>query len=208
LHHFSDKPEPTQPSFLAKAGRRLKSQALTLGGFLSIIWFVSIFNLLLFDGGLNVYGIRPRTVEGLWGILLMPFLHGSFGHLFANSLPFATLGWLVMLRRTADFYIVTAVTLVISGFGVWLTGPTRSVHIGASGLVFGYFGFLLLRGYFERSLYALLFAFLVFVIYGSLLWGVLPQQDGISWQAHFFGFCGGVLAARFLTRPGGNPLTM
>jgi membrane associated rhomboid family serine protease len=202
LHHFSDPPESIQPSWFEKAGHRLKNQAIVIGSFLALIWFISLFNLILFDGLLNNYGVRPRTLEGLWGVLLMPFLHGSFGHLLANSLPFVTLGWLVMLRRTADFYIVTAITLFVSGLGVWLTGPARSIHIGASGLVFGYFGFLLLRGYFERSLYALLFAFLVFIVYGGLLWGVLPQQSGISWQAHFFGFCAGVLAARFLTRSG------
>jgi membrane associated rhomboid family serine protease len=202
LHQLSDQPESNEPSLIEKAGRHLKSQAIVIGSFLALIWFVSILNLTLFDGALDNYGVRPRDSEGLAGILLMPFLHGSFNHLFTNTVPFITLGWLVTLRRTADFYLVTAVTLLTSGLGVWLTGPARSVHIGASGLVFGYFGFLLLRGYFERSLYALIFALLVFLIYGSLLWGVLPQQSGISWQSHFFGFCGGVLAARILTRSG------
>lgn len=195
----------TLSSALALAGRRLQDHAFVIGGLLGIIWGVSTINLLIFGGALNLYGIRPRTVDGLWGILLMPFLHGGFPHLLANTVPFATLGWLVMLRRMADFFIVTAVTILISGLGVWLTGPTNSVHIGASGLIFGYFGFLLLRSYFERSLYAILFAILVLLVYGGLIWGVLPQQNGVSWQAHLFGFVGGIVAARFLARPSAQP---
>jgi membrane associated rhomboid family serine protease len=198
-------PSPTF-SLLLEAKRRLTRHLLVLGSFLSLIWVVSSLNLLLFDGALNALGVRPRLSDGLWGVLWMPFLHGSFGHLLANTLPFVTLGWLVMLRRMADFFVVTAVALVVSGLGVWLTGPERSVHIGSSGLIFGYFGFLLLRGYFERSLYAILFAVFVLLLYGGLLWGVLPQQNGISWQAHLFGFVGGVLAARFIAQAGNKAI--
>jgi membrane associated rhomboid family serine protease len=199
LNDYKGEIERPAPTFLATAGRRVKIQAVVIGGFLGLIWLVSSLNLVLFGGTLSHYGIRPRLWEGLWGVLWMPFLHGSFSHLLANSVPFAVLGWLVILRRTSDYFIVTAVALVVSGVGVWLTGPWLSVHIGASGLVFGYFGFIMLRGYFERSLYAVLLAVLVFLIYGSLIWGVLPQQNGISWQAHLFGFFGGALAARLLT---------
>jgi membrane associated rhomboid family serine protease len=199
LNDFESELKPPAPNFLAAAGRRVKIQALVMGVSLGLIWLVSSLDLILLGGTLSRYGIRPRLWDGLWGVLWMPFLHGSFGHLFANSVPFAVLGWLVILRRTSDFFVVTAVALVISGLGVWLTGPWQSVHVGASGLVFGYFGFLLLRGYFERSLYAILLAVLVFLVYGGLIWGVLPQQNGISWQAHLFGFFGGALAARLLT---------
>jgi membrane associated rhomboid family serine protease len=199
LNDFKSELERPAPTFLATAGRRVKAQALVLGSFLALIWLVSSLNLILFGGTLTEYGIRPRLWDGLWGVLWMPFLHGSFNHLLANSVPFAVLGWLVMLRRIGDFFVVTAVALVVSGLGVWLTGPWQSVHVGASGLVFGYFGFLLLRGYFERSRYAILLAVLVFFVYGGLIWGVLPQQNGISWQAHLFGLFGGALAARLLT---------
>jgi membrane associated rhomboid family serine protease len=199
LNDFESELKPPAPNFLAAAGRRVKIQALVMGVSLGLIWLVSSLDLILLGGTLSRYGIRPRLWDGLWGVLWMPFLHGSFGHLLANSVPFAVLGWLVILRRTSDFFVVTAVSLVISGLGVWLTGPWQSVHVGASGLVFGYFGFLLLRGYFERSLYAILLAVLVSLVYGGLIWGVLPQQNGISWQAHLFGFFGGALAARLLT---------
>ena len=180
--------------------RELQSHAAILGGFVSLLWIIEIVDFFLFGGRLNAYGVRPRSIDGLEGILFMPFLHGSFAHLAANTFPFVTLGWLIMLREISDFFIVSAVTVLVSGLGVWLTGAPNSVHIGASGLIFGYFGFLLLRGYFERSFTSILVSLVVGFFYGSLIWGVLPSQPGVSWQAHFFGFVGGVLTAQFLGR--------
>lgn len=180
--------------------RELQSHAAILGGFVSLLWIIEIVDVFLFRGRLNAYGVRPRSIDGLQGILFMPFLHGSFAHLAANTLPFVTLGWLIMLREISDFFIVSAVTVLVSGFGVWLTGAPYSVHIGASGLIFGYFGFLLLRGYFERSFTSILVSLMVAFFYGSLIWGVLPSQPGVSWQGHFFGFVGGVLTAQLLGR--------
>ncbi len=178
----------------------LQSHAVILGGFVSLLWAIEIVDVFVFRGALNSYGVRPRSIDGLEGILLMPFLHGSFAHLASNTLPFLTFGWLIMLRQTSDFFIVSAVTMLVSGLGVWLTGAPNSVHIGASGLIFGYFGFLLLRGLFERSFTSILISLIVGFFYGSLIWGVLPSQPGVSWQGHFFGFAGGVLAAQFLGR--------
>ncbi|MEG3974280.1 rhomboid family intramembrane serine protease [Microcoleus sp. herbarium8] len=180
--------------------RELQSHAAILGGFVSLLWIIEIVDVFLFQGALNDYGVRPRSLDGLQGILLMPFLHGSYAHLAANTLPFVTFGWLIMLREISDFFIVSAVTVLVSGLGVWLTGAPNSVHIGASGLIFGYFGFLLLRGYFERSFTSIAISLIVGFFYGGLIWGVLPQQPGISWQGHFFGFVGGVLAAQLLGR--------
>lgn len=180
--------------------RELQSHAAILGGFVALIWMIEIVDVFLFRGGLNSYGVRPRSLDGLEGILFMPFLHGSFAHLAANTLPFVTFGWLIMLQEISDFFVVSAVTMLVSGLGVWLIGTPNSVHIGASGLIFGYFGFLMLRGYFERSFTSILVSLIVGFFYGSLIWGVLPSQPGVSWQAHFFGFVGGVLAAQFLGR--------
>ncbi|MBE9161126.1 MULTISPECIES: rhomboid family intramembrane serine protease [Microcoleaceae] len=180
--------------------RELQSHAAILGGFVSLLWIIEIVDVFLFRGALNSYGVRPRSIQGLEGIIFMPFLHGSFAHLAANTLPFVTFGWLIMLRETRDFFIVSAVTILVSGFGVWLTGAPNSVHIGASGLIFGYFGFLLLRGYFERSFTSIAISLIVGFFYGGLIWGVLPSQPGVSWQAHFFGFVGGILAAQLLGR--------
>lgn len=185
----------------AKAiARELKTQIFVLGGFIAIIWAVELIDSLFLGGALDLYGIRPRSFIGLRGILFAPFLHGDFAHVAANTLPFLTLGWLIMLRQTSDFFVVTAITMLVSGLGVWLAAPANSIHIGASGLIFGYFGFLLLRGYFERSFAAILFSLIVGLLYGGIIWGVLPLQYGISWQGHLFGFIGGALAARILAR--------
>lgn len=180
--------------------RELKTQAFILGGFIATFWIVEIVDAFFLGGALNFYGIRPRNPYWLQGILFAPFLHGNFLHLAANTLPFATLGWLVMLQETSDFLIVTGVTAIVSGLGVWLFGASNSVHIGASGLIFGYLGFLLLRGYFQRNVISIVMSAIVGFFYGGLLWGMLPSLPGISWQGHFFGFAGGVVAARMLSR--------
>lgn len=172
--------------------------ASVLGGFVALIWILEIIDFLLFRGRLNRYGIRPRSISGLGGILLAPLLHGNFRHLAANTVPFVTLGALVMLGGLERFFSVTAIVVLVSGLGVWLLGSPRTVHIGASGVIFGYFGFLLLRGYFEQDLFSSGVSLVVGLLYGSLIWGVLPSRRGMSWQGHLFGFVGGVLAARFL----------
>lgn len=178
----------------------LRNHALILGGFIICIWLLEIVDLFIFRNALNLYGIRPRNIIGLRGILFAPFLHGGLGHLMANTIPFLVLGWLVMLREVSDFFIVSVITILTSGLGVWLFGSANSIHIGASGLIFGYFGFLLSRGYFERSATGIAFSLFVGVLYGSLIWGVLPIRNGISWEGHLFGFLGGILAARLLAR--------
>lgn len=179
--------------------QELRMHALILGSFVAFIWVLELIDLFIFRGYLNLYGIRPRTLIGLRGILFAPFLHGGIGHLMANTIPFLVLGWFVMLREISDFFIVSVITILVSGVGVWLFG-SPSIHIGASGLIFGYFGFLLLRGYFERSFSSVTFSLIVGLLYGGLIWGVLPIRYGISWEGHLFGFLGGVLAARLLAR--------
>lgn len=179
--------------------RELNTQAIILGGFVAIIWILEIVDIFFLRGRLNSYGILPRHLIGLRGILFAPFLHCGFGHLIANTVPFLTLGWLIMLRETSDFFVVSALTMLVSGLGVWLFG-SRGFHIGASGLIFGYLGFLLLRGFFERSVISILLSLIVGFLYGGVIWGILPTQPGVSWEGHLFGFIGGVLAARLLSR--------
>jgi membrane associated rhomboid family serine protease len=176
----------------------LHSHARILLGFISILWVLELVDSLLLRGALNRYGIRPRQVNGLRGILLAPFLHGNLQHLAANTVPLLVLGWFVMLDGINTFAIVTVAVWLISGAGVWLFGMPRTNHIGASGLVFGYLGFLLFWAYFERSLMAIALAIIAGLLYGSMIWGVLPLRRGQSWQGHLFGFVGGGLAARFL----------
>lgn len=177
-----------------------KSHVKILGGLVALMWIIEIVDQGL-RGALDIYGIIPREVIGLRGILFAPFLHGNIPHLVANTIPFITLGWLVMVRRTSDFFVVSAIVMLISGLGTWLIGSPNSVHIGASGVIFGYLGFLILRGYFERSITSILFSIVVGLLYGGLIWGVLPGQVGISWEGHLFGFIGGGVAARLLAEP-------
>lgn len=185
---------------------KAKVPLAVLGGFIFLIWFLEIVDWLFFDGALDAYGIKPRTVNGLFGILYAPFLHGGFGHLMANTLPILILGGLIIISRgLKEFFIVTGIVMIIGGLGTWLIGPSYSVHIGASGLIFGYFGFLLLMAYFERSWQAIGVAVLVFFFYGGLVWGILPRGDGISWQSHLFGLVGGILAAYLLGSHGAEP---
>jgi membrane associated rhomboid family serine protease len=120
---------------LTDIGRRLRNQAIILGGFILFIWFVELIDLIVFKHALDAYGIQPRTVSGLRGILLMPILHADFGHVLANTVPFIILGWLVMIRGVWDFLVVTGLVVLVSGLGVWLFGGSGTVHIGASALV-------------------------------------------------------------------------
>jgi membrane associated rhomboid family serine protease len=179
--------------------RELKTQGTILGGLVAIMWVLELVDILVFGQKLNLYGIIPRHLIGLRGILFAPFLHGGLGHLIANTIPFLVLGWFVMLQETRDFFVVTAITMLVSGLGVWLFGAP-GVHVGASALIFGYLGFLLLRGYFERNFPSILLSLVVGFLYGGAIWGVLPTRPGISWEGHLFGFIGGVIAARLLAR--------
>jgi membrane associated rhomboid family serine protease len=178
--------------------QEIKTQAIILATFVAIFWLLEILDQFFFRGSLDIFGIIPHQVIGLRGILFAPFLHGDFSHLIANKVPFLILGWLVMLQETSDFFIVTGLTMLVGGLGVWLFATPGSIHIGASILIFGYLGFLLLRGYFQRNIPSILLSILVFLLYGGTIWGVLPSRPGISWQGHLFGFLGGVLAAKLI----------
>ncbi|MGR3275791.1 rhomboid family intramembrane serine protease [Acaryochloris marina NIES-2412] len=169
-----------------------------LGGFISVLWVLEITDTLIFKGWLNRFGILPRRWIGLRGILLAPLLHGNLRHLSMNTVPLLVLGWLILVRSTPVFVLVTAAVWLIGGLGVWLFAGSKSNHIGASGLVFGYLGFLLMNGYVEQSLVAIATTILVGLLYGSTLWGILPLQRGVSWQGHLFGVLTGGLCAYYL----------
>ena len=160
---------------------------------LAVMWASEIVDVPL-DGRLDRFGIRPRRIDGLDGVVLAPFLHGGFGHLIANTFPFLFLGGIIAGGSLARFVRVTLIVGLIGGVGTWLTGPANSIHIGASGLVFGYLTYLISRGFFARKLTYILGGGVVFLIYGGILWGLLPSP-GVSWQGHFFGAAGGVAAA-------------
>ena len=182
----------------------LKTQAVVLGGTLAVFWAVFVVNSLL-GGSLLSLGIIPRTTIGLRGILFAPFLHGTLNHIVANSIPFLALGWMVMLRDERRFIPVTLAGMFGSGVTAWLLGAPGSVHIGASGVIFGYLGFLMLTGWYTRSFVSILLSVIVTLAWGSLVLGMMPGQPGISWPAHIGGFLGGVFAARGFTVPRRRP---
>jgi membrane associated rhomboid family serine protease len=175
----------------------IRTQILILATLVGLMWGLEILDTFVFRNGLDSLGIIPRNPIGLRGLLFAPFLHGGFAHLAANTIPFVVLGWLIMARSITDFFVVSVICMVVGGLGTWLFGAT-AVHIGASGVIFGYLGFLLARYYFDRRLSSGLIALFVGCSYGSVLWGVLPSVPGISWEGHLFGFLSGILAARVL----------
>jgi membrane associated rhomboid family serine protease len=171
---------------------------VVLMALVAVAWVTELGDFLIPGRWLDMHGIQPRTMSGLFGIFLAPFLHGGFAHLMANTVPFLVLGFLVMLRGLGTFIGVSLLVIVLGGLAVWLLAPSNSIHIGASGLIFGYIGYLLARGYFERNFSSLAVAALVALLYGGAIWGVLPGQVGISWQGHLFGFLSGIATAGLL----------
>lgn len=183
---------------LKALAKEVKTQFTILGTIVAVFWSVQVVNATFFNYRLNYYGISPRNLTGLRGIIFAPFLHGDYLHLLANTTPFLILGFLCMLRETSDFFVVSLLSMLTSGLGVWLFSPRYSITVGASGVIFGYLGFLLFRGLFKKNIPSIAVSLIVFFLYGSMIWGILPSSPYISWQGHFFGFLGGVLAAKLL----------
>jgi len=170
-----------------------------IAAMLAIMWLVEIVDAVD-SHRLDGWGIRPHDPDRLIGILTAPFLHVSFGHLISNTVPFLALGFAIAINGAARVLAVTGIVMLVGGLGTWLIAPSNSVHIGASGVVFGYASYLLSRGVFNRSTMELALGVLVAAIWGTaLLSGLLPQ-DGISWQGHLSGAVGGVAAASVLRR--------
>jgi membrane associated rhomboid family serine protease len=176
-----------------------KKRLLGVAGFVLLLWLLELVDLIV-GGRLDHLGIHPRSLHGLIGIALAPLLHAGFGHLLTNTLPLLVLGSLLMIHGLKTAVFVSLVIAAISGFGTWLIAPTKSIHIGASGLVFGWVGFLLWIGFLERKWWGILLSIAVGFFYGSILLGVLPLQEGISWQSHLFGALGGIAAAYSVAR--------
>ena len=166
---------------------------------MALLWAIEIVDQVLFQGGLDRFGILSRTVVGLRGIVLAPLLHGGFGHLIANTGPLLILGWFVMWRETHHWFVVVVFGTIIGGVGVWLFGR-GAIHIGASIVCFALLGYLMLRGWFDRRVLPIVGSIAIGLMYGGALFGMFPGQAGISWEGHLFGFIGGVVAARWLAK--------
>lgn len=161
-----------------------------LFAFVALLWVVQVVNWITGYDLNPTFGLIPRYLSGLDGVIAMPLLHGSLAHLMANTPPLLVMGGLLVATTTRALLPVNAIVIVLGGGLVWLFGSS-AIHIGASGLVFGWFGFLVTRGFVDRSLITLGAALVVGVLYGSTLWGVLPGQPGVSWEAHLFGAIAG-----------------
>jgi membrane associated rhomboid family serine protease len=177
-----------------------------LAQMIAIAWTVWLTDVVFLGKALSHHlGIRPRTLGGLLGVGFAPLLHGSIDHLTGNTVPFFILGGLILLKGVDNFVIVTATTMLSSGLGKWLFGESKVNSIGASGVIFGYLGFLLLRGYYDHEVVAALASLIVCFFYSYDLWGIFPMPEQeqrlgikIGWDAHLFGLLGGAATARFL----------
>jgi membrane associated rhomboid family serine protease len=145
-------------------------------------------------------GILPRNVSHLWAVITAPFLHFSWGHLIANTVPFLFMGALIALRGAVRLALVTAIVILIGGIGTWLIAPSGTDTVGASGVVFGYATYLLTRGFFNRSALELGIGALVGLVWGGALLASIVPHYGISWQGHVCGAIGGIVAAYALRR--------
>jgi len=176
-----------------------RSALLLLLAIVALMWVVEIVDVAL-DHRLDRYGIEPRDVDGLDGVVAAPFLHVGFGHLLANTVPFVVMGAVIALEGAKRLVLVSVIVALISGVGTWLVAAEGTIHVGASGVVFGYATYLIARGVFNRSGTELAVGALVLLVWGGALLGGLEPQRGISWQGHLFGAIGGVVAARALAR--------
>jgi membrane associated rhomboid family serine protease len=168
----------------------------------ALMWVVEIVDQVA-GGRLDANGIEPRELDGLDGIVWAPFLHADFQHLIGNTIPFLLLGFAIAFSGVARVVLVTAIVAVVGGFGTWLIAPENTVHIGASGLVFGFAAYLVARGAFSRSARQIVLGLVVVVVWGATLLQGLVPETGISWQGHLFGAVGGVVAARVLSQRAG-----
>jgi len=164
-----------------------------------VCWVVFVVNNLMLHMQLNQYGIIPRRIGSLPGIVFAPFLHGSYKHLAANSLPLLILGAIICARSKGEFIVVSVCGILFGGGLTWLFAR-HAAHIGASGLVFCYFGYLSSLAYFRRNIGSLLLSVVCIVGYGGMIRGILPTSAAVSWEGHLAGLLTGIGAAWFMTR--------
>lgn len=185
-----------RPTHRAPASRTAVA-ATAVGTFIAALYVVEGVDTVL-SGRLDRHGVHPRSLPGLDGIVFAPLLHGGWGHLVSNTMPLLILGFLVGLSGFGVWARVTAIVWLAGGLGVWLLGGAQTNHIGASGIVFGWLGYLITRGVFNRNPAQIVVGVIVCAVYGGMLWGVLPGRSGVSWEGHLFGALSGALAAWLL----------
>jgi membrane associated rhomboid family serine protease len=166
-----------------------------------LCWLMFFVNNLLLRGSLNQFGITPRHLTSLPAILWAPFLHGSFNHLLANTLPLLVLGGILCARSQSEFAMVAATGTLLGGGLTWLFARSAS-HIGASGLIFCFFGYLASLAYFRRTFGTLILSAICILFYGGMLRGIVPTSTPVSWEGHIAGLVAGVALAGINSKPG------
>jgi membrane associated rhomboid family serine protease len=157
------------------------------------IWVIYFFNLLFFKGHLNTFGIYPRHWLGLRGVFFAPFLHGSFSHLLINSVMLLILAYFVLVLNVPQFYCTSLIIMVFGGVATWLVGRPY-LHIGASGLLMGYWSYIMVHAYEQPSLFAVVVVVVCLYYFGSMLLNLFPEDHRVSWESHLFGLVGGIIA--------------
>jgi membrane associated rhomboid family serine protease len=180
---------------------KVRDAIVTMVAFLALIWILQVINWA--DGyRLDVeFSILPHHLDRLPDIFAAPFLHFNWEHIEGNSIPLLVLGFLAAYRGVLKFLLVTFIVAVVSGLGVWLFQSGSEPTVGASGLIFGYFGYVLLRGIFDRNLLDIGVGVVAGALYWTILAVAIPGTPGISWIGHLTGLIGGVLAAWLLRTP-------
>ena len=172
---------------------------IPIGLLVAVCWLVFFVNNLMFGGHFDHYGIVPRQIDSLPGILFAPFLHGSYQHLTANTLPLLILGGIICARSRGEFIVVTVAGILLAGALTWLFAR-NACHIGASGLIFCYFGYLASLAYFHRTFGTLLLSVVCIIIYGGIVRGIVPTSASISWESHLSGLVAGTVLAWFMAK--------
>jgi membrane associated rhomboid family serine protease len=181
--------------------RKVRDAFVLMVAFLVLLWAIQVFNWA--DGyRLDAdFGILPHHVSRIPDIFLAPFLHFNWQHIEGNSVPLFVLGLLAAYRGIIRFLLVTLIVAVVSGLAVWLFQSSSELTVGASGLIFGYFGYVLLRGIFDRNVIDIVVGVIAGVMYWTILSVAIPGTPGISWIGHLGGLAGGILAAWLLRTP-------
>lgn len=159
----------------------------------ALLWVILLIGYLI---PLHAFGIQPRTLRGLPGILFAPFIHADFDHLVANSISLLILGSIFLTMERKLSAVLMLHFIILGGLGTWLIGRSGYPHVGASGVIYAILGYLLTTGIFTRNARAIIVSVLVFLFYGGAVWGIFPTGDFVSWESHLCGFLAGIVTAK------------
>ncbi|RYD71904.1 MAG: rhomboid family intramembrane serine protease [Verrucomicrobiaceae bacterium] len=179
--------------------RPFRKQLVQIGILLLAMYVIHLLSVATGGWALQ-FGIVPRTLEGVRGIVFSPFLHGSWSHLIANTAPLAVMLTLLAISRRQSLWTITVTIWLLTGVAVWLVGRPGSVQVGASGIIFGLAAFLVATAWLTRHLGSALIALVVIFLYGSIIWGVLPGKRGVSWEGHLCGMISGIVVANLAVK--------